>query len=317
MESPNTVRGCVERRDPCNPNICGVGARCDPSREPVCYCPEPTVGNPYRGCSEPVKALCQPGPCGRNADCYVTGNTEQCYCKQGYVGEPYTECHREPQSPCFPNPCGPNALCTVSPEGHPMCHCPEGLSGDPTGHKGCGGPECTSDDDCSLKLACMGFKCRDPCPGSCGIGASCRVEVHHPVCTCNHGLTGNPLIRCSPKPVPPPPKNPCNPSPCGEHTKCIVMGERAVCSCLDQFFGDPHTGCRPECTINSDCPLNKACFDRKCIDPCSIGSICGINALCQVRDHTATCSCFEDYIGDAFIHCIPKRNYFKIYFKYP
>lgn len=65
---------------------------------------------------------------------------------------------------------------------------------DPNG--GCTGLECTIDTDCSFNKACVAYRCRDPCPGSCGIGASCRVEKHHPVCTCNHELTGNPLIRC-------------------------------------------------------------------------------------------------------------------------
>jgi len=146
----------------------------------------------------PVKSLCEPGPCGSNADCYITENQETCYCKSGYIGDPYSGCILEPTNPCLPNPCGPNALCSVSPQGHPMCLCPEGMSGDPTSPSGCGGPECRTDDDCSYKLACIAYKCRDPCPGSCGIGASCRVEKHHPVCTCNHGLTGNPLVRCSP-----------------------------------------------------------------------------------------------------------------------
>lgn len=77
-----------------------------------------------------------------------------------------------------------------------MCVCPDGMAGDPT--SGCAGPECRVDDECPLHLACMGYRCRDPCPGSCGAGASCRVEKHHPVCTCNHGLTGNPLVRCYP-----------------------------------------------------------------------------------------------------------------------
>jgi hypothetical protein len=63
------------------------------------------------------------------------------------------------------------------------------------GLKGCG-PECSVDDECPNDKACIGFKCKDPCPGSCGIEASCRVEKHHPVCTCNHGLTGNPITRC-------------------------------------------------------------------------------------------------------------------------
>lgn len=51
LESPNTIRGCVERRNPCEPNPCGINAVCDPNREPSCFCPENTVGNPYKSCS--------------------------------------------------------------------------------------------------------------------------------------------------------------------------------------------------------------------------------------------------------------------------
>lgn len=51
IESPNTVRGCVEKRNPCDPNPCGLGAICDSNRFPVCYCPESTVGNPFRSCN--------------------------------------------------------------------------------------------------------------------------------------------------------------------------------------------------------------------------------------------------------------------------
>lgn len=78
--------------------------------------------------------------------------------------------------------------------GQPTCTCPPGIMLDPNG--GCTGLECTVDEDCSFNKACVRYRCQDPCPGSCGIGASCRVEKHHPVCICNHGLTGNPLIRC-------------------------------------------------------------------------------------------------------------------------
>lgn len=78
--------------------------------------------------------------------------------------------------------------------GLPLCTCPPGILQDSNG--GCSGYECTVDEDCASNRACVAYRCRDPCPGSCGIGASCRVEKHHPVCSCNHGLTGNPLIRC-------------------------------------------------------------------------------------------------------------------------
>jgi len=66
---------------------------------------------------ESLKTLCQPGPCGANADCYVTGSNEQCYCKNGYSGNPYDGCISIPTSPCEPNPCGKYAYCKISSEG--------------------------------------------------------------------------------------------------------------------------------------------------------------------------------------------------------
>lgn len=196
LESPNTIRGCIEQRDRCDPFPCGHGAQCDPQREPVCFCPAGTIGNPYRTCSYPVEinVLCQPGPCGVNADCYVANNQEQCYCKYGHIGDPYSGCRLIPSSPCVPNPCGPGAQCEVAPNGQALCQCPIGLAGDPASPVGCHAFECLVDSDCSDHLSCIGHRCRDPCPGSCGINANCRCEKHHPVCVCNHGLTGEELL---------------------------------------------------------------------------------------------------------------------------
>ncbi|VEN46221.1 unnamed protein product [Callosobruchus maculatus] len=306
LESPNTIRGCVEAKNPCEPNPCGQGAICDPLREPVCVCPVGTVGNPFRSCSQPkVTPLCSPGPCGPNADCYVSNNQEQCYCRSGYIGNPYSGCRLEPPTPCTPNPCGPGAQCVVTPDGNSMCQCPDGMGGDPTGPAGCHGYECVVDENCPDHQACIGYKCKDPCPGCCGINALCRVEQHHPICTCRPGFMGNPPVRCYPQPERMPDHDPCLPSPCGENTVCQSIGGRAVCSCLPDFNGDPQTGCRPECTLNTECPLNKACVNRHCVDPCSLGNLCGLHATCQVRDHIATCLCPDGYMGDAFLQCIP------------
>lgn len=205
----------------------------------------------------------------------------------------------------MPNPCGPGAQCIVSPEGHSLCQCPEGYGGDPTGPGGCHGYECVVDDNCPDNKACIGYRCRDPCPGSCGVNAHCRVERHHPVCSCEYGLIGNPVIRCYALPQPVPENNPCYPSPCGINAICQNVAGKAICSCLPDFQGDPLLGCVPECVLNSDCSINKACLNRHCIDPCTIGNLCGVNALCQVRDHTATCICPDNYMGDPFFQCIP------------
>lgn len=303
IESPNTIRGCVEPKNPCEPNPCGLGAVCDSSKVPVCSCPEPTVGNPFRKCIVPIasKELCQPSPCGRNADCYITNSQEQCFCRRGFIGDPYSGCREPPHTPCEPNPCGPGALCTVSSDGQSMCRCPDGMGGDPTSVNGCHGFECRVDDECAYDEACLGYRCRDPCPGSCGIGAYCKVEKHHPVCFCNAGLKGNPLTRCYI--LDEPQKTPCQPSPCGLNTHCSILNNRAVCSCLTNYLGDPQSGCHPECTINSDCAETKSCVNKKCENPCA-GSVCGINAECKVYDHTASCSCRNGFTGDAFIHCV-------------
>lgn len=305
VESPNTIRGCVEPLNPCDPNPCGPGAVCDSTKNPPCYCPGSSVGNPFRSCDQPIviQELCQPGPCGVNSDCFVVQNREQCYCKPGFVGDPYGGCIEPERSICSPNPCGPNAQCLVTQDGKSMCRCPDGLNGDPTSSQGCHGYECQTDDECIDTKACIGNKCQDPCPGSCGHLAHCQVVGHHPVCSCNNDLTGNPLSACYPLEDRAVPKDPCNPSPCGPNSQCKIQRNKAICSCLKEFIGKA-PNCRPECVLSSDCDASKSCVNRKCVDPCS-RKACGIDADCYVKNHIAVCQCPENYIGDAFYRCIP------------
>jgi len=51
-------------------------------------------------------------------------------------------------------------------------------------------------------MACMREKCRDPCPGSCGLGSQCNVINHVPICTCPAGYIGDPFVSCYIKPSP-------------------------------------------------------------------------------------------------------------------
>lgn len=259
-------------------------------------------------------SLCQPGPCGENADCYVTANQEHCYCRYGFYGDPYQGCHEPPRTPCQPNPCGRNAECKISRDNQALCECHPGTSGDPSSPNGCDRPECLSDDECSSNQACIAYRCQDACLGACGIDAECHVEDHHPVCSCKSGFGGYPSFRCSSPYLPPPieRKNPCMPSPCGENTICQVVGSRAVCSCLPDFLGDPQTGCKPECSINSDCPDDQTCLNYKCVNPCSLGTLCGVNAHCTVAYHTPNCECDENCFGNPFIRCMPRRECYKI-----
>ena len=66
------------------------------------------------------------------------------------------------------------------------------------------------------------------------------------------------------------------------------------------MIGSP-PNCRPECVVNSDCPSDKACINRKCQDPCP--GLCGVNAYCNVRNHVPICICNQGYIGDPFSQC--------------
>lgn len=127
-----------------------------------------------------------------------------CSCPHALTGDPFTRCveqsrpeppePEEPRNPCQPSPCGVNADCSVGSGNRAVCKCRRDYVGDPT--TGCR-PECLLNSDCAEALACINSKCRDPCPGSCGINAGCRVENHNAVCVCHEGYTGNPFVQCS------------------------------------------------------------------------------------------------------------------------
>lgn len=186
-------------------------------------------------------------------------------------------------------------------------------------------------------MACIREKCRDPCPGSCGIEARCNVINHTPICTCPEGYTGDPFTNCFPKPPrkwsddrsvhssitsstdlnfetknikciikysflavePVEADDPCNPSPCGPNAEC----NNGICTCLPEYQGDPYRGCRPECVLNNDCPRDKACIRNKCLDPCP--GTCGQNALCDVINHIPVCRCPDKMSGNPFVQCAP------------
>lgn len=93
--------------------------------------------------------------------------------------------------PCNPSPCGPNSQCREI-NGQAVCSCLTGYVGSPPTCR----PECIVDSDCNLNEACSNQKCRNPCIGTCGVGANCKVINHKPICTCRPGLTGDPFTRC-------------------------------------------------------------------------------------------------------------------------
>lgn len=105
-----------------------------------------------------------------------------------------------PSTPCFPSPCGLNAECREK-NGAGACICSPGYFGDPyDSNRGCR-RECEDNKDCAPTLACVGYKCVDPCPGTCGTFAICQTANHIPVCTCPEGFTGDPFFQCREIPV--------------------------------------------------------------------------------------------------------------------
>lgn len=98
----------------------------------------------------------------------------------------------EHRNPCVPSPCGPNSQCRVVGT-TPACSClPNYLGRSPNCR-----PECVINAECPGNLACQNERCADPCPGSCGIHATCMVVKHTPVCSCIPGYTGDPFAGCS------------------------------------------------------------------------------------------------------------------------
>lgn len=98
----------------------------------------------------------------------------------------------EPRNPCNPSPCGANAICKER-NGAGSCACLPEYFGDP--YTGCR-PECVTNSDCDKSRACLNNKCKDPCPGTCGINAMCQVINHSPSCSCLPGYSGDPLSTC-------------------------------------------------------------------------------------------------------------------------
>lgn len=99
----------------------------------------------------------------------------------------------EQRNPCSPSPCGPNSQCKELNE-QAICSCLPEYSGTPPDCR----PECVVSSECSSEKACVNQRCIDPCTGSCGENANCKVINHSPICVCKEGLTGNPFTRCYP-----------------------------------------------------------------------------------------------------------------------
>lgn len=203
-------------KNPCSPSPCGPNSVCKViNDQSVCTClPE------YRGSPPNCKPECivstecvsnracvnlkcvDPciGQCGHNANCLVINHSPICSCQNGFTGDPFSRCYQlmtatilqsEPKNPCLPSPCGPFSECRDI-GGIPSCTCSINYIGAPPACR----PECVINSDCSSNLACINQRCQDPCPGSCGLNAKCRVTKNIPICTCIENYVGDAFTEC-------------------------------------------------------------------------------------------------------------------------
>lgn len=200
--------------NPCLPTPCGPNSQCRViGTQAVCSClpnyigrspncrPECTINSECPGNLACINERCKDpciGTCGYYAVCTVLNHSPNCICEAKYTGDPFAGCSpiieivEERRTPCNPSPCGANAVCREQ-NGAGSCTCLPEYIGDP--YTGCR-PECVTNIDCPRDKACLSNKCKDPCIGTCGINAECRVANHAPSCFCLEGYTGNPTAAC-------------------------------------------------------------------------------------------------------------------------
>nr|CAI5820430.1 unnamed protein product [Callosobruchus analis] len=303
----------------CTASTCGRNAQCSiVGGRPVCSCLRGHSGDPLTNC---IRAECLDnsdcaghktcsagncidpciGVCGANANCETRNHVPICSCPAGFTGDPFTGCRRfDPEELCHPSPCGTNTNCEVR-NGVPTCTCLPGYHGSPLA--GCR-HECESDVECGPSLACIEFKCQNPCVSQCGVNAECEtVSSHKAVCKCPKNYFGNPYSSCQPEcygdkdcPSHKPAcfygicKSPCE-GACGVGANCELRGLTPVCSCPRDMTGDPFVRCRP--------------FEAR--DLCEPNP-CGRDAHCEPgHDRTGkerpVCTCPFGYTGDPLKAC--------------
>lgn len=200
--------------------------------------------------------------------------------------------------PCAGNPCGPNSFCTVLGDEH-SCSCLPGYSGRPPQCR----PECVNHEECTQRQACLLNKCVDPCPGICGINAECFVVSHNPICSCIHGYTGDPFIRCTSIPPIQVTTAPTTQAPpLTEYPPVITL---KPISEVKEVTDAPVIPDKIESTTKPPIIITSVPKDPIAYNPCE-PSPCGANTRCTVDDNDrAKCTCREGYFGNPIAFCGP------------
>ncbi|KAF7389943.1 hypothetical protein HZH68_011800 [Vespula germanica] len=304
-------------RPVCDIETCAETAICvGRDHQPKCTCPTGTSGNPYVECNRiEVQPEClEDIECQSNLACI----NAQC------------------QDPCGPtNMCTQDQECKVLntiPLRTIICLCPPNTITNNNGN--CikielNNVQCHLDHDCNDNEKCLSGRCVEACNTiQCGYNAQCKSTYHTATCVCASEFIGDAYIECTKVTFPPLPPNqpecysnsdcaqdkqcinslclnPCIATkPCGKNSFCHVENHNSICKCPQSYIGDPRVNCIPpkiitECSSNSDCAGNTACFNGVCINPCN----CGPNAKCIVANHYPSCVCPHGYSGNPQLGC--------------
>ncbi|KAJ0169606.1 hypothetical protein K1T71_014791 [Dendrolimus kikuchii] len=173
----------TESKDPCLPSPCGPNSTCNATDDQaVCTCQSLFIGTPPN---------CRP-ECLESSKC---GQQQACIKQKCINPREDANATSSQSNPCQPSPCRPFSQCRDI-GGQLSCSCLLESTGSPPNCR----PECSISKDCPNEKVCINGTCADPCPGSCGTNARCRVVNHLPICTCFDGYTGDPMVSCTPKP---------------------------------------------------------------------------------------------------------------------
>ncbi len=94
-------------------------------------------------------------------------------------------------------------------------------------------------------------------------------------------------------------------SSCGTDAVCYGIQHRAVCECPPGLTGNPQVACvQTACKSDSDCPSDRACINKKCVNPCAQSKDCVESAVCVPYNHKTDCSCPPGFTGDVATGCV-------------
>lgn len=215
------------------------------------------------------------------------------------------------QDTCIPSPCGPNSHCS-NIRNQAVCSCLPGYYGNAPSCR----PECYSPSDCLLSRTCINEKCVDPCAGSCGFDAECRVINHIAICSCPRYTTGDPYDRCIPITIHEPSRpqyvtdRPTRPSyvigstprpttsrPFVVVTELVTTSRPLPTAPRPYIIVTDSATHRPRpITITTRIPPTYLPGYDEPINPC-VPSPCGAHSKCKVLNSSPSCSCLPDFRG--------------------